>query len=214
MVRDPRFLGVVERMGISDKKGFTLLEMVVSVALALSVLMGVYGAFSGGIDLWQWMRANKNKGELAVFFARFEQDMANSIDLGDKGFKGDDGTFRMFLANPDLYLMRADEMSSIGITKGEAIRTVEYDFIEVKKEIRRKIYAFGSDEPQSDIAVLDGVESVIFAYYVPDGGKPSLVREDKWEGKVPFDVEISIVVESKGNTTDAHKRVFEKPFSA
>ena len=78
-----------QNAGILNRRGFSLIELLVVTAILGVVIAAIAGSLAGGIKVWDAAR-NFNEGEAAaaLALAELERDLVNSFDFFDLSFSG------------------------------------------------------------------------------------------------------------------------------
>ena len=96
---------------------------------------------------------------------RISYDLRNYCPLTFSDFKGTLNSVSFFVHNPG-YLLQED--SSLKMGKDLSIYKVEYLFLPSKKEIRRRLYNFGSEKPFRETVVANNIKKLNFTFYLWD----------------------------------------------
>jgi len=148
-----------------NKKSMTLIELLVALSITVVIGLGVYRVLCSGISLWRWHTEHRSLGEVVIFWEKISYDLRNYCPLTLPDFKGTLNSISFFVHNPG-YLLQED--SSLKMGKDLSIYKVEYIFLPYKKEIRRRLYNFGSEKPFRETVVANNIEKLNFTFYLWD----------------------------------------------
>ncbi|MDP8230507.1 MAG: prepilin-type N-terminal cleavage/methylation domain-containing protein [Candidatus Gorgyraea atricola] len=70
------------------KKGFTLIELIISVTIFSIVIVSVYGVFYMGLKTWRRAQGEKSLQEIRMAFLKMEKELKNTFFFSDTKFKG------------------------------------------------------------------------------------------------------------------------------
>jgi general secretion pathway protein J len=134
--------------------GFTLLEVLVALAIMATLSVTAYRALSGMLDGEARVAQERDRWrDLDLFFARFEHDVGHMLpraySLGDTAF-------------PAVFL-RGDTLAFVRGTPGEPPRRIGYRFREGTIEL---LYWPGLDAPGATDPVAYGVASDLAGWHV------------------------------------------------
>jgi prepilin-type N-terminal cleavage/methylation domain-containing protein len=164
--------------------GFTLLELIIVLAMFSFVSVAVYTAFSNGVRIWQRFSRIDNNQRTDIFLERFCRDVANAFKFKDINFTGTSEG----LACPGLVLNTRSKITSVG--------RIIYFFDPEEKKISRfqqdysQIYLQQKSEAGHS---LPGVKSFALSFYTYDKQQKKYLWVSGWEAeKLPLAVRIEI----------------------
>jgi general secretion pathway protein J len=193
---------------IPNAKGFTLLEVLLAIAILSMILTVIYMTFSSAGRSVEEAEAIRDRTDLArTLMVRLCDDFANAYfdaAMPETIFEGRQ-------SSPDQNQTRLDSVSLTTLTNWRKPNSSEMDLWEVgyrfeeKPEgngyemIRREKRGFGSDnipgEGGTDLEITDRVRELRLRYY--DGA--SMTWRDDWNarsmGKMPIAVEVLLVLD-------------------
>jgi prepilin-type N-terminal cleavage/methylation domain-containing protein len=73
-----------------NRKGVSLIELLVVSVIAAMVTMGVFFSINSGVKVWQAIKQQMPEEDLALFLDRFEGDVRNYLRYGPELFEGTD----------------------------------------------------------------------------------------------------------------------------
>ncbi|MDD4957071.1 MAG: type II secretion system protein [Candidatus Omnitrophica bacterium] len=148
-----------------NKKGFTLIELLVVSSMLIFLGVGIFRILSSGIAVYEWMDRNRFVDDVPIFFQKFSNDIRNYAPMGKEGILAIPGGVSLSIHNAD-YMVYTDPDS---ITPGEPVRRVEYIYDRSKKNILRRVYSLGREDPVTGLEVLAGVKAMRITYAEKDG---------------------------------------------
>gem|GEM_PF-2571703 len=142
------------------KAGFTLLELLVVVAILAGVVAAIGACLSAGIRAWEAAEScGAIEGELAVALDVLERDVANAVKFYDTPFQGSERA----MAIPSTGVFSAGG----GELQPSRPGTVKYWFDPQKRLLYRRAWRYPLSEPEGDQdaeALFAGASDVSFSY--------------------------------------------------
>ena len=179
-------------------RGFTLVEMVVAIAIFVIISVAIYGTIARfmevNVDLSQ---RTEKLAKLNLFFTLLERDVHNFINrpvrgqYGDSlaafesssGSQGGNLLFEMTLSTPSWQ----EPASAILTRAGWFLR--DHQIIRQSWEVLDRAQ---DSEPQEEV-LLDNVDSVKLGYYIkPQGSKVYQIRPDWGNGAAPPGIAVTV----------------------
>lgn len=150
--------------------GFSLLELMVVIAIVGLVSGVVLASFSGGIRVWESAQTLTQIEQEAYFsIENLRRDLANTFEFYDLGVLGEQGHVGLPALVPTV---DADGNS------GMRIGTVKYLHNAAEKELYRLTWPYpGREEDATRELMAEGVDSVFFSYL-----EPGADADDGWTG--------------------------------
>ncbi len=176
---------------IRDRRGFTLLELIIAAALAGAAAIVVAGAFAAGVRIFERTRQFGGYGESVLAMELMQKDLHNAAPFRFGEFRGG----RTWIEIP-LVVRRpgpAEDVGCLGRVRYEAGRnghsldrvTTVYLSPDHPEEVREKV-----------ISVLDGVR---FAFGSMGSADASVSWADEWTSPTNLPAAVRMVVGSKQN---------------
>lgn len=69
-------------------KAFTLIEMIIVMAMLSVISLAIYSTFNNGIKIWQRVNKTLPEEDIGIFFDKFNRDINNIIQYKDLKFTG------------------------------------------------------------------------------------------------------------------------------
>jgi len=174
--------------------GFTLVELLLVLAMLAIVSLAVYATFNSGIKIWQRINTEIPEEDLDIFFYKFSSDLRNSFK-----FTGID-----FLGEKDkvAFSTLVDSQRLKKRTIGQVIYS--YDFLaEILNREERDFSQIYSDESNIATQSLRNIKSLKFQYYSYDKEKKEYLWNDEWQKKeLPLAIRIELEFD---DSTQANK---------
>lgn len=167
------------------RRGFSLLELMVVIAIVGLVAGVVLAAFSGGIRVWESANALTRVEQEAYFGSEnVRRDLANTFAFHDLGIAGE----QSFVSFPGLVPAVDDDGN-----ESFRVGTIKYLHDNYEKQLYRLAWPYPEQEDNAFREVLaSGVEAVFFQYL-----KPGADVEDGWTGswQTPTNFPAAVAVE-------------------
>lgn len=144
----------------AHKAGFTLIEMMVTIAISMMVIAGVAGTFTA--------QTRQNKAEEEI--SQMHQNVRGALDLithelMQAGYKAPGGSVTGVTYNTTQLLIQADHDGDNTIDTGNtSLEYITYVYDATNKRITRKLGSSGTAE-----IVADNITQFDFAYKQADG---------------------------------------------
>lgn len=173
-----------------SRRGFTLIEILLTVSLMSLCSLAIYNVFSSGVKLWARAQYFSVEQDISIFLDKFSEDLRNSFYYTGIKFNGMQSqlTVPAFVITPaDERSIRADEglITEIGAVK------YYYDYETHTIHRAQANYSQALNGRFSDDKVLvKSVTSLKFIYYVP--GAQGVDPYAKMEDVIPSAVYVEI----------------------
>ncbi len=149
------------------RRGFTMLELLVAVALTAVMITVVAGAFAAGLRVWQ--RASQQGGtyqDAVMALEWIQKDICNTVPFRLVPFRGSDS--------------RVEIPSIVAVSRPEGRQdqpgSIRYEFSAATRRLERVTRTFSIPEGEKEVreVILGKVESIRFSYADrgPDGKGP------------------------------------------
>ncbi|MDD5194413.1 MAG: prepilin-type N-terminal cleavage/methylation domain-containing protein [Candidatus Omnitrophica bacterium] len=173
-------------------KSFTLIELVIVVALAAVVSLAIYRTFASGLNIWKKTRVTPPQEETAFFFEKFTAEARNSLKFTGINFSGEKDRVEF----PTLV-----ESRILGKTVGK----IAYIYDEGRHILRKKQYDYSQSYlggEGSSYDALTNVSSFHFTYYFFDEHKNEYVWMDECvQNKIPIAIHMEFELSSPEGLT-------------
>ena len=135
------------------QRGFTFIELIISVTIFSIVIVSVYGVFYMGIKSWKRAQGEKSLQEIRLAFLKMEKELKNTFFFSDDKFKGTSKNMSFPLVISDevytiIYSVNEDEnsgLSQILRTKGEeekeitpSMKSIKFEYAAISGDIEWK----------------------------------------------------------------------------
>jgi len=151
--------------------GFTLIEILLAVALTAMIGIAVYRALASGIMVWQYSSRVDNQSDAAIFLEQLTADLKNAFVFSKIKFTG--GEHRMAFAT--IVHLRQDRRRTADPDEYlEQIGQVEYTFDVAKREIVRRSANYGQALKKTFApgrVLVKDIRDLNFRYYYRTRGK-------------------------------------------
>jgi len=196
MKQDIRNYGVLV---VDYKKGFTLLELLVSVAIfSIAIALVSYSFkyslniikfinFSYAEDLQAFSKLRDSIDSLYFYMRQKEKNIVSSDDAFHFFFKGNEKEFMFVSAKPVIYKNRDLVLSKLTLEKN-ALFIEEYPIYD--KDMDYKNPSFDWVQPKK-LKILDNIKSIEISY-IRDGQEKPIINDD-----IPEVIKLSVEYEKK-----------------
>ena len=207
----PFEIRILPRANNKALRGFTFIELLVSITIFTLVAIAVYSVFANGVGAWKRGNENKNyERRIRLTSEKIAKDLRNSFKLSNVAFEGTD-EFVMF---PALILCAADSAGDTDESHYEVGR-VAYFYDPEKDALckEEKTYALVSgEEPQTGKVVIENVRRFELSYCYLDNATGTYKWKDDWEKEeqdtIPQAIKIKMAFKRKTNQDDFEKTIF------
>lgn len=164
--------------------GFTLIELVVVLAILGVLTASIAACIAGGIRVWDSARTfDSVESDAVLVFRRFEKDVRNAFLFYEIPFKGAGEA----VSFPGLIEPASERQALVS-----RIGTVQYSFDRDTGVLSRKKWTFPQTDARED-PLLDGIHAVAFSYYHRlDGPQGSGTWQDIWDSETNFPERVRI----------------------
>ena len=171
----------------ADRRGFSMVELLLVLSLAPIVFFAVYSNFSAGVKMWQRLQISTPEEDQAIFRLKTQRDFQNALHYESLPFQGDDSeaVFMACIALP-------------GPGGDRAIGQVHYFYDDSHKTIVREICDFSQlyRDAQGQVTVMQSNVGSFSMLYL---SKDPLSAEPDWKdsfkpgkpGELPLAVRIT-----------------------
>ena len=168
-------------------KSFTLIESLIVVTLLSIIGLSVFTAFSNGLKIWERSHRAVVEEDVAIFFERLTQDLANAFEFSLIKFEGSE----IKLKFATIVTTEADRKLGANKTMRQ-IGHVQYYYDEDKKEIYRAQGNYSlaiKDKFFPSRVLMKGVESFNFSFFYFESGQ---IKETKSGDLLPAGVKVTL----------------------
>ncbi len=160
----------------SDRKGFSLLELLLVTALLPLISFAIFANFSSGVRLWKILNQESPQEDVRIFYQKASQDISNAIKYSGVSFAGDKE--RVSLAT------RIDADPKLGGERGIGRVSFFYDqaqrAIFKEEENLSQIY---KEAPARKVLLLRGVTSFEINYFSAHPPNKVFSWDNEWAPK-------------------------------
>lgn len=172
------------------RRGFTLIEILLTVSLVSLCSLAIYHVFAGGVKLWARSQYFAVEEDVAIFLDKFSEDLRNSFYYKGINFKGMQGQ----LTVPAFVTTQADERS-LDADEGPVtqIGAVKYYYDYETHTIHRAQANYSqalNGRFADDRVLVKSVTGLRFIYYIP--GAEGVDPYNKMEDVIPSAVYVEI----------------------
>jgi len=183
--------------------GFTLIEMLLVMAMLAVVSLAIYTMFSNSVKIWQRIHMSIPVEDVDIFFEKFTSDIKNSMKFKTIGFSGKEES--LGFAAP-VYSARMDKR-----TVGEIRYTFNPYSGKVKREIRDYSQAYLGEEKAAQ-ELLTSVKEFKIRYYTYDVEKKEYIWQNEWQGEgLPLAVKVEIEIKNDNEQAEIYARTVSIP---
>ena len=172
---------------LRNKTSFTLIELLIVLAMVSIIGLAIFTTLSNGIRIWQRLNQSVAQEDVNIFFERIAGELRNTFQFSIVNLHGeiDQITFNTFVVTPG---------SSLPQETG--IGQVVYRFDKSNKQIireRRNYSQIYKGSGGSRQELLSGIDSLSFNYYFYDQQAREYVWLEEWqEDNLPEAVRIEL----------------------
>ena len=196
---------------IFNRRGLTLIEVIVVAAMVAMVGFGAFKALVSGTTLWKRLSSSRFDSEFEIYYSRLSRDLKNSCVFSEFTFTGSTGKLSFFVHDTAYTLYSSSELISSGKVTGKVIRRVEYEFDKEKHSIYRREYLIGSKAILSESRLLSSISKSTFSYFIHDAGTRKVVPASNINEQIPYGVQQSITYCEKNGKEVTKARTIEVP---
>ncbi len=169
----------------ADKRGFSLIELLLVMTLAPIIFFAVYSNFISGVRLWQRMQVGTPEEDQVIFRMKTQRDFQNVLRYAAVPFTGEkDGV--SFTAG-----IEADEV----LGGKRAIGRVRYFYDDSANAIAREVKDFSQlyrESAGQTTLMARNVRSFEIVYLVKDALKNDYAWEEKFRPEKPSDLPLAV----------------------
>jgi hypothetical protein len=186
------------------RKGFTLVEALISCGLIAVLGLVVYSTFSGAITIWQRARRFDIREDVNIFFEKIFSDLHNGFQYKGIDFIGE---------KEELHFagLVTTDSAIAGLKRG--VGRISYAFNEQEKTIvrhKQNVSQVYREEETPGQPLLGNVYGCAFEYYFYDRGTKEYRWLQEWKkdrGGIPLAVRATFSVEYEGKSYEFTKTV-------
>lgn len=175
-----------------DRRGFTLLELIVAASIVAAAAVVVAGAFAAGLKIFDRTRQLGGYGESVVALEVMQKDLHNAAPFRLKGFRGE----RAWIEIPMVMQRQA------GAEGGECPGVVRYEIGPSGHALDRvtTLYASPEQPVESRETLISSLDEVRFSFGEtgPDGTSPVSWLEE-WNNPTNLPAVVKMVIDSNKN---------------
>lgn len=172
----------------TDKKGFTLTEILLVAVILAIVGLSVYGAFNNGIKVWDKMVNNILQEDINIFFEKIAHDLGNSFQFTGINFEGteEEITFPTLVASQE----------QGGSEDGIGCVTYYWDGLanSINREQSSYSQLYQKITPPTR-KLVKGIETLSFQYYCYDPETERYYWRTTWEEEEESPLAVKVKVE-------------------
>lgn len=177
-------------MRVMNRRGFTLLELLVVISIVGLVAGVVVASFSGGIRVWESASILTRVEQEAYFSAEYiRRDIASTFEFHDLGFKGDAVTLHF----PGLVPVVDKE----GETRFH-IGTIRYLYNQAERALYRLAWPYPYSEDDADSELIAGGIDSLRLYYLEPGEAVDDDWLEAWQQTTNFPAAVRIEISISG----------------
>jgi len=191
--------------------GLTLIELLLAMALSISIGVSVYKAFSSGVEIWEWNRTARVSGDASIFIERIADDLRNSMNYTSVPFEGSGSRISFFVHNTGYLFHAPDNISSSGDEEADAICKIEYDFDPSKNRFTRRQYDHNSVDKGKGRVTVQNIDAARFIFYLQDPEKGDVMPVSAWNGVLPRAVAVEITIKDKYGKERLFTKILDIP---
>ncbi len=186
-------------MADKKKKSFTFIEVMLVTSMIFFVAAAIYGAVSGGMNIWKKADNLSRYEDVWVFFEKIRQDLRNTLLFSGIPFEGD-STYVVFSSVTNRPFRKSLAKDQPALALGQ-ITWVKYEFDSRKNIIfkqEKDFFEYSGNKETVRQAVLSGVSSCKFEYYFYSRINKLTERQILEKGIVPDIIRVIVNIETEG----------------
>ena len=167
-----------------NSRAFTLIELIIVVAMLSVVSLAVYAVFSSGTKIWDRLNRKAPEEDVNIFFDKFVTDLKNGFKFTGIDFLGSENKLEF----PTLvYSPRLDKE-----TVGKVVYSYDYASDTLNREQRDFSHVYNEENGPVTLS-LNEITALRFQYYFYDEKTKDYFWLDEWfEEKPPLAVMIEL----------------------
>jgi len=177
-----------------EARGFTVIEVLVSLSLFAIISLAVYSAFAGGISAWRKTQEFSSVYQTGrLLLESIAGELRNTVKLKGTEFVGEPKRLSFVTALPVSGVVGGDStMGGISIVTYELGRSLSSVGSALYRRKESNLKKRGEPVP-----VADPIESLIFAYTYKDANGEIQPWSGKWNMKneIPYGIKIDLSIE-------------------
>lgn len=169
--------------------GFTLIEMLVALAMFSLIGLAVVTTLGNGIKIWQRLNIATRQEDINIFFDRFTREFQNTFKFNTIEFQGEKHRigFATFVTTPGSSLPQETGIGEVAYSFDKTKR-------QLSKEVRNYSQMYEDKSGRSQILFKD-VESMKFDYYFYDDKEKEYIWSEEWELREALPLAVRIELE-------------------
>ena len=178
--------------GKDEARGFTLIEVLVSLSLFAIISLAVYSAFAGGISAWRKTQEFSSVYQTGrLLLDEMAGELTNTVKFRESEFVG--GPKEMSFVTATRLSMMAEHSTERGISK------VTYEVGSGRFPATAVLYRRRTSNLKTKgerVAWVDAIETLDFAYTYKDSSGKLTPWSGTWniKGEIPYGVKISLSI--------------------
>lgn len=189
---------------------FTLIEMLLVVALLSTVSLAVYNALANGIRVWEYSRRFSAEEDVAIFLEKLSADLQNTYAYSLVAFDGKPDK----LTIPTIVQATVKEGKNKDLNTVRQMGAVQYYWEADKKQISRRQGVYGQAVKQKfseSRTLAKSIGKLRFSYILYEKGKPRV--EPAIKGRIPAAVLVEFEFAEVTGKSRPVKRLINIPIS-
>jgi prepilin-type N-terminal cleavage/methylation domain-containing protein len=195
------------------KKAFTLVELLISIAIVSLVGLAVYSVFAGGVNAWRRGNISNSFGRnIRLSSEKITRDLRNTFKFSNIAFEGTDNSVKF----PALILAETDPAKEGEENYYYEVGRVAYFYDQEKealcKEEKRYPEVFKQEEITEGEILIPRVSQLEFSYCYLDNATGSYEWKSDWKKEeqdtIPQAVKIKLVFKEETGQKDFERTMF------
>ena len=169
------------------KKGFTLIEMLIVLAMLSLIGLAIFATLSNGIRIWQRLNQAVGQEDINILFDRIARELRNTFEFSTIKFQGEEDkvAFATFITTPGSY-----QPQETGI--GQAIYYYNKTSRQLTREKRNYTQIFKGEGGTKE-ELLKDIDSLKLSYYFHDEERREYLWQEAWHREgLPLAVRIEL----------------------
>ena len=196
----------------SNRKGLTLLELLLACSMIIFIGVDIYKTFCSGIAMYDWLARNRPQNDVVIFLEKVALDLRNYAPVEGKRFIATKNNISFYVHDTDYVLFPEKDIAEMDVNVEIPLYRVEYTFHGDKQNIQRKVYKFGSNRSSRSMIVLAGIAAMSFEYCVLEGSNINYGKFYPFADKEPVAVKIEVAMSGDSGQYGKSERIIEMPY--